>query len=132
MNHTPGKVRLDKWLWAARFFKTRSLAKQAIAGGKVHYEGARVKVSKDVEPGASLTVRQGWDEKTVEVLALSDKRGNASIAATLYQETAASIQARADQAALRKAASPASQGRPSKRERRQIHRFVNKNSKPEA
>ena len=68
------KVRLDKWLWAARFFKTRSLAKQAIEGGKVHYEGARTKVSREVTVGAELQIRQGWDEKTVVVLGLSDQQ----------------------------------------------------------
>jgi ribosome-associated heat shock protein Hsp15 len=123
------KVRLDKWLWAARFFKTRSLAKQAIEGGKVHYEGARSKVSKEVTLGASLRIRRGWDEMTVEVTALSDQRGPAAMAAGLYRETPESIAAREQNAAERRAAnagntSPA--GRPGKRDRRLIHRFKNR------
>jgi ribosome-associated heat shock protein Hsp15 len=77
------KVRLDKWLWAARLFKTRSLAKQAIEGGKVHYDGTRSKVSKEVEIGARLTVRQGWDEKELEVSALSVQRRGAAEAQLL-------------------------------------------------
>ena len=79
-------VRLDKWLWAARFFKSRSLAKQAIEGGKVHYDGARVKVSKEVLVGAELRIRQGWDEKLIEVIALSAQRRSACEAQLLYQE----------------------------------------------
>ncbi len=70
-------VRLDKWLWAARFFKTRALAKKAIEGGKVHYDGARVKTSKNVELGALIRVPQGWDIFEVEVTALSDQRRGA-------------------------------------------------------
>ncbi|MEH6606560.1 MAG: S4 domain-containing protein [Pseudomonadales bacterium] len=121
------KIRLDKWLWAARFFKTRSLAKQAIDGGKVHYDGARVKVSKEVVLGAKLRIRQGWDEKTVEVLALSDQRRSAVEAQLLYAETEESIKTREDEAKLRKAAGAgiATQGRPTKKDRRQIHRFRN-------
>ncbi len=72
-----GKVRLDKWLWAARFFKTRSIAKQAIEGGKVHCNGSRSKSSREIEVGYELQIRQGWDELTVVVKALSDKRGSA-------------------------------------------------------
>ena len=72
-------VRIDKWLWAARFFKTRSLAKQAIEGGKVHYNGQRVKTSKAVELGAEIKVRCGWDDKIVLVLTLSDQRRNLSL-----------------------------------------------------
>jgi len=120
------KVRLDKWLWAARFFKTRSLAKQAIEGGKVHYEGARTKVSREVTVGAELQIRQGWDEKTVVVLGLSDQRRGAGEAQLLYRETDASVAAREQRAALRKAAGEHLAGtpvRPGKRERRQIRRF---------
>ena len=69
-----GKLRLDKWLWAARFFKTRSLAKAAIEGGKVQLDGSRVKVSKEISVGDKLRIRQGWDEKDIEVLALSNQR----------------------------------------------------------
>lgn len=122
----PGKVRLDKWLWAARFFKTRSLAKAAIEGGKVHLEGQRVKVSREIAIGDTLQIRQGWDEKVVQVTQLSDQRRGASEAQLLYQETADSVAKREAQALARKAAGgmidrPAS--RPNKQQRRQIHRF---------
>ena len=120
------KVRLDKWLWAARFFKTRSLAKQAIEGGKVHCNGSRCKSSKDVQINDCLLVRQGWDEKQVIVKALSDKRQGAVQASLLYEETLESIEKRQTMAAQRKAlrsANPISQKRPSKKDRRQIHRF---------
>lgn len=120
------KVRIDKWLWAARFFKTRNLAKTAIEGGKVHADGQRVKASKEITVAQVLTIRQGWDEKDVEVLALSDKRGPAPIAQQLYQETSESITKREAEAAKRKVLrgidlSP--EQRPSKKQRRQIHRF---------
>jgi ribosome-associated heat shock protein Hsp15 len=120
------KVRLDKWLWAARFFKTRSLAKQAIEGGKVHYNGAKSKVSKDTEIGARLTIRQGYDEKEVDVIALSDKRRGAPEAQALYKETEASLNKRQEQASQRKVLrglGVASDERPNKKQRRQIHRF---------
>ena len=117
-------VRLDKWLWAARFFKTRSLAKQAIEAGHVHYDDARTKVSKEVAIGASLRIRHGWDQKTVIVQGLSSSRGPASIAQTLYQETSESIAAREQHAAERKASGvQPPPGRPDKRNRRLIHRF---------
>ncbi len=124
----PGKVRLDKWLWAARFFKTRSLAKAAIDGGKVHLERQRVKVSKEIAVGDTLQIRQGWDEKVVTVLRLSDQRRSAAEAQLLYQETADSVARREEQALARKAAGgmidrPAQ--RPNKQQRRQIHRFKN-------
>ncbi|MFA7554308.1 MAG: ribosome-associated heat shock protein Hsp15 [Spongiibacteraceae bacterium] len=124
-----GKIRLDKWLWAARFFKTRSLAKQAIEGGKVHYNGTRSKVSKDVELGAKLTIRLGWDEKEVEILALSDQRRGAPEAQLLYQETTSSIEKRAVAANQRKALNGLDllrPERPNKKQRRQIHRFKQK------
>ncbi|MEP1469848.1 MAG: S4 domain-containing protein [Halieaceae bacterium] len=121
-----GKLRLDKWLWAARFFKTRSLAKAAIEGGKVQLEGNRVKVSKEISVGDQLRIRQGWDEKDIEVLALSDQRRGAPEAQSLYQESADSITRREEEAAARKTAGgmidrPAK--RPTKKQRRQIHRF---------
>ena len=84
-------VRLDKWLWAARFFKTRGLAKKAIEGGKVHYNGARAKTSKTVEVGAIIRVPQGWDILEVEVIALSDQRRGAPEARALYRETEESV-----------------------------------------
>ncbi len=123
---TAEKLRLDKWLWAARFFKTRSLAKAAIEGGKVHLGGQRVKVSREIQVGDVLQVRQGWDEKVVEVLALSDQRRGAPEARQLYRETADSIAKREAAAEARKAAGgmidrPAT--RPTKKQRRQIHRF---------
>jgi ribosome-associated heat shock protein Hsp15 len=122
----PTKVRLDKWLWAARFFKTRSLAKSAIEGGKIHLDGQRVKVSKEIAAGDLLQIRQGWDEKVIEVKTLSDQRRGAAEAQLLYEETADSVAKREKQAAARKAAGgmldrPAQ--RPTKRQRRQIHRF---------
>ena len=123
------KVRLDKWLWAARFFKTRSLAKQAIEGGKVQYNDARSKVSKEVEIGALLTISHGWDKKVVEVLALSDKRRGASDAQLLYQETAESMVERESNASQRKALNGLGlvrADRPNKKQRRQIHRFKEK------
>ena len=119
------KVRLDKWLWAGRFFKTRALAKKAIEGGKVQYEGQRAKSSKVIEVGATLKIRQGWDERIIEILALSDKRAGAPQAALLYSETAASIKKREDDALQRKILkvtdlTPA--GKPDKRSRRQIQK----------
>lgn len=124
-DHT-AKIRLDKWLWAARFFKTRSLAKAAIEGGKVHLAGHRVKVSKEISAGDILQVRQGYDERVITVRALSDKRRGAPEAQLLYEETSASIEKREAESAARKAAGgmidrPA--GRPNKKQRRQIHRF---------
>jgi len=120
------KVRIDKWLWAARFFKTRALAKAAIEGGKVHMAGQRVKASKELKVGIELTIRQGWDEKQIQIDALSDKRRGAPEAAALYSETEQSIIERERRAAERKAASsshyPPDQ-RPNKKQRRQIHRF---------
>ena len=126
MSQRPEKLRLDKWLWAARFFKTRSLAKAAIEGGKVHLGGQRVKVSREISVGDMLQIRQGWDEKVVEVRALSDQRRGAPEARLLYQETPESIARRESEAAARKAAGgmierPAH--RPTKKQRRQIHRF---------
>jgi ribosome-associated heat shock protein Hsp15 len=120
------KLRLDKWLWAARFFKTRSLAKAAIEGGKVHLGGQRVKVSREISVGDTLQIRQGWDEKVIVVRALSDQRRGAPEAQALYEETADSLKRREADAAARKAAGgmidrPAT--RPNKKQRRQIHRF---------
>ncbi len=83
------KLRLDKWLWAARFFKTRRLAKEAIEGGKVHCAGQRGKVAKEISPGEALTIQQGFDKREVRVIAFSDQRRSATEAALLYEETAA-------------------------------------------
>lgn len=120
------KIRIDKWLWAARFFKTRNLAKQAIDGGKIHCDGQRIKASKEVTVGLILNIRQDWDEKTVVVKALSDQRRGAPEAALLYDETEESKTLRAKRQAERKAGLGAfivSDHRPNKKERRQIHRF---------
>jgi ribosome-associated heat shock protein Hsp15 len=120
------KVRLDKWLWAARFFKTRSLAKQAIESGKIHCDGQRVKPSKEISVGITLTIRQELDEKIVLVAALSDQRRGAPEAALLYTETNASIAEREKRSAERKAGvagAVISEHRPNKKERRQIHQF---------
>ena len=123
-------VRLDKWLWAARFFKTRSLATEAINGGKVHVNGERVKPSRKVNLGDELTIRQGFVEKIVIVTGLNEKRGSATMAAELYSETEASIakrEAEAEQRRLLAAATPQPEHRPNKKQRRQIHRFKNIN-----
>lgn len=121
------RIRLDKWLWVARFYKTRALAKQMIEGGKVHYEGNRVKASKEVTLGASIRLRQGPDERTLIVTGLDSRRGNATQAATLYQETEDSIARREQAAAQRKALGAAHPGaadqRPTKKQRRDIIQF---------
>jgi len=120
------KVRLDKWLWAARFYRTRAIAKEMIEGGKVHYNGQRSKCSKIVEIGAMLQIRQGFDEREVEVLQLSDQRRGATEAQLLYRETDDSIQRRDKAAAERKALGGSSlnpRHRPNKKDRRQILDF---------
>ncbi|MFW2176220.1 MULTISPECIES: RNA-binding S4 domain-containing protein [unclassified Moraxella] len=123
------KVRLDKWLWAARFYKTRTIAKEAIEAGRVHHFGNRVKVSKEIMVGDELTIRQGsanlYTQKTVKVLALSQSRGNATIASTLYQETEESISQREffhEQRQLANLARP--DHRPNKKQRRQLANFL--------
>ena len=125
MNQPEDKVRLDKWLWAARFYRTRAIAKQMIDGGKVHYNGQRAKCSRHIEIGATLTIRQGFDEKEIIVVELSDRRGGAPDAQRLYKETEASIKKREDNAAQRKAQGSGlnPRNRPNKKERRQIISF---------
>ena len=121
-------IRIDKWLWAARFFKTRSIAKAAIEGGKVHHNGERVKVSKEIRVGTELTIQQGFDKKTVLVKALSGVRGPAPVAQQLYEETEVSIARReliATQRKLHNLARP--DHRPSKKDRRDISRFKQEN-----
>ena len=123
---TDNEVRLDKWLWAARFYKTRSIAKAMIEGGKVHYNGQRAKVSKAVEIGATIKLRQGNEEKEVEVLALSDQRRGAPEAQLLYQETEKSVKQREAIAFARKAnalSMPHPDRRPNKKERRELVKF---------
>lgn len=120
-----GKVRLDKWLWAARFFKTRALAKAAIEGGKVHCRGERCKPSKEPKVGEELVIRAGFDERTVVIRALSAVRRGAPEAQRLYEETADSLARREQAAALRKAGALGveTDGRPSKKQRRDLQRF---------
>jgi ribosome-associated heat shock protein Hsp15 len=118
-------MRLDKWLWAARFFKTRGLAQDAIDGGRVLVGGERIKVSRMLKVGERVRVRVGEVEREVVVLELSDKRGPAVVAQALYEETAASVVAReAAREKRRLFAEPSAEihGRPTKRERRQLER----------
>jgi len=120
-------MRLDKWLWAARFFKTRSLAQQAIAAGRVKLDDARVKSSHEIKPGNSLAIRVGDFEWQITVKELSDKRGPAEQARKLYQESEASRAERERRRDLRRwGAEPASalKGRPTKRDRRTLERFT--------
>ena len=119
------RLRIDKWLWAARFFKTRSIAKTAIEGGKVHIDGQRVKVSREIGIGDIVVVKQGWDEKEIEVTALRDRRGPASEAQQLYAETERSIARRAKEAEARKAAGAMARPtqRPGKHERKALERL---------
>lgn len=116
---------MDKWLWAARFFKTRTLAKTAIEGGKVQIDGQRVKVSREIAPGDVLRIRQGWDEREVVVAAVSDQRRAAPIAQTLYEETQESIERRSRAAEARKAAGAISRPtqKPGKHERKALERL---------
>ncbi|QLB40090.1 ribosome-associated heat shock protein Hsp15 [Mannheimia pernigra] len=120
------EIRLDKWLWAARFYKTRTIAKAMIEGGKVHYNGQRAKVSKAVEIGATIKLRQGNEEKEIEVLALNDQRRGALEAQLLYQETEKSVKHREAMAFARKAnalSMPHPDRRPNKKERRDLIKF---------
>lgn len=120
-----GKVRLDKWLWAARFFKTRALAKAAIEGGKVHCRGERRKPGKEPKIGEELVIRAGFDERTVVIQALSAVRKGAPEAQLLYAETAESLSRRENAAAMRKAGTLGveTDGKPSKKQRRALQRF---------
>lgn len=127
-NQALAKIRLDKWLWAARFYRTRTLAKQAIESGRVHYAGSRVKTSKEISVGDELTIRQGsataMTEKTVVVEALTAQRGNATAAQVLYSETEESEERRAYYAEQRKLANLARpDNKPNKKQRRDLHRF---------
>lgn len=127
-------VRLDKWLWAARFYKTRSIAKAMIESGKVHYNGQRAKTSKLVEVGAMIKLRQGNDEKEVVVQALSDQRRGASEAQQLYQETAKSVAEREKMALARKVnglSMPHPERRPNKKERRDLLKVKDLNQRGE-
>jgi ribosome-associated heat shock protein Hsp15 len=118
------RVRLDKWLWAARFYKTRALAAAEIARGRVGVNGQPAKASRGLEPGDRIELRQGAVQRTVLVRALSSVRGPAPVAQALYEETPESVAARVKAAEQRRlAAEPAAaieQGRPTKRDRRQL------------
>jgi ribosome-associated heat shock protein Hsp15 len=120
------KTRIDKWLWAARFYKTRSMATDACDGSKVRINGAIVKPAKEVKAGDLVRFPAGWYDWEIEVLAISDKRGSAEIAQTLYRETEASAQARSAEAERRrKFAEPAAEivARPTKRDRRALDKW---------
>lgn len=122
-SESSGQVRLDKWLWAARFYKTRSLARQMTEGGKVEYNGAKAKPSRNVEVGALIRLQQGYSRKEVVVKALSDVRGPAPQAALLYEETAESIARREHEAELNRMSaliSPHPDTKPNKKERREL------------
>jgi len=119
-------TRLDKWLWAARFYKTRAIAKQMIDGGKVFYNGQRTKSGKNVAIGDVIKLRQGFDEKEVTITALADRRKDAVFAVTLYEETSESMATREKTALARKQGiliSPASDTKPDKKQRRQIRQL---------
>lgn len=119
------KVRVDKWLWAARFFKTRTLATEQVEGFKVKCNGARVKPAYGVQVGDMLTIPRGWDDMEVQVVALADRRGSAAIAQSLYEETEQSKAKREERArnrALIKDPSREINGRPTKRDRRDLER----------
>lgn len=122
-----GRVRVDKWLWAARFFKTRSLAAEAVEGGKVHVNGDRVKAARALKPGDRLNIRRGPEEVELVVVALAEDRGPAAVAEALYQETEASVTRRlalAQEQRTLASAGPRLSGRPDKKSRRAIARFT--------
>lgn len=127
MEETSEPIRIDKWLWAARFFKTRSLAAEAVAGGKVEINGARAKPSRNVRPGETLNIRKGPFEWTVIVRAVAKNRGSAPQARLLFDETEESVRKRAVAAAQMKFERPPEfdlPGRPSKKDRRAMQRFT--------
>ena len=122
-----GRVRFDKWLWAARFYKTRSLAAQAIDAGQARLDGERVKPAHALREGALVSVRRRGIVVEVVVAACSDRRGSATDAARLYRETDASVAAREQEALVRRAADatrPRVPGRPTKRDRRRLQDFL--------
>ncbi|GAA0482977.1 MULTISPECIES: ribosome-associated heat shock protein Hsp15 [Tatumella] len=119
-------VRLDKWLWAARFYKTRAIAREMIEGGKVHYNGQRAKPGKQVEASAQLSLRQGNEQRTVIITGITGRRGSATDAQLLYRETPESIGKREAQAIARKQFAltmPHPDRRPDKKERRHLIKF---------
>jgi ribosome-associated heat shock protein Hsp15 len=117
------ETRIDRWLWAARFYKTRTAATDAVAGGRVHLNGARVKPAKDVRPGDTLDVTIGDTRREVVVVAVAERRGPASVAQSLYEETPDSIARREQRAADRRFARPLGAdlgARPTKQDRRRL------------
>lgn len=124
------RVRIDKWLWAARFFKTRSLATEAADGGKVEINGDTAKPSKSVKVGDEVRLRQGPLEYRLVVRGLAERRGPASVAQSLYEETEASRQAR-ERTAEQLRIAPAAfvwedKGRPTKKDRRELQRLIDR------
>lgn len=120
------RVRLDRWLWAARFFKTRALAAAAVAGGKVHVNGTRAKPAKQIQPGDALRVRVGPYEWVLTVRALSERRGPSAVAQTLYHESPEGRAARerlAEQHKMAPAPTFQGKGRPTKKQRREMQRL---------
>jgi len=125
-NKSPSTVRLDKWLWAARFYKTRAIAREMVQSGKVSYNNNRSKPSKIVEPGAMITLRQSNEEKEIQILIVSDQRRGAPVAQTLYAETPQSVEKREKNSQLRKMHAldnPHPEKRPDKKQRRKIIQF---------
>ncbi len=123
------QVRLDKWLWAARFFKTRSIAREAISGGKVHLNGNRAKPARTLNPGDELRIQRGEDEYIITVVEFSGRRGPATVAQTLYEESEASRERReklAEERRLQHQQHAGRERRPDKRQRRRLVRFKNK------
>lgn len=119
-------ARLDKWLWAARFYKTRAIAKQMIDGGKVFYNGQRTKSSKSVNIGDKIKIKQSYEEREVIVVVIAEKRKDATFAQTLYNETSDSIETREKTNLARKQGillSPASDTKPDKKQRRKLREF---------
>ncbi len=130
-NNEETSVRLDSWLWAARFFKTRSLARDAVEGGKVTVDGAKSKPSKLVCIGMTLEIRRGDEQFTVAVTGLAKRRGPASVAATLFEESARSIESRQaarSEARLLRLGLTVPGGRPNKRDRRALTSLKNRNA----
>ena len=123
------KVRIDKWLWAARFYKTRSIATKAVSGGHVHLNGQRIKPSRSLQIGDELHIRRGLTEFVIIVLEMSERRGPATVARALYQETDESISRRektAKQRRLQNITDPGPSRKPDKRDRRKIRKFIRK------
>ncbi len=123
------KIRVDKWLWAARFFKSRTLASDAVNGGKIHVNGQRARPSRPVQIGDRLEITRGQHRATIVIRALDEKRGSAKVAQTLYEETQASTAQREldiQQRRLLNAGMPQSKGRPDKLQRRQLRKASGK------